>query len=113
MKRVFSFAKLKPENAGTEEKQMMKKKITAVFAVLILLWVFAVLTDFNMVVRNFEKPFFCVLINGADDGGSGKYLGLGYSFEIEGNFMPEDEYPGVTKFDAKLFGFPAASRIRD
>ncbi len=92
---------------------MPKKKILAGFAALLLLWFCAVIIDFNLVVRNFEKPFFCVLTDGADDGGSGKYIGLGYSFEIEGNFMPEDEFPGVTKFDAKFLWIPVASEVRD
>ena len=39
-----------------------------------------------------------------DDGGSGLYKGLGYSVYIEGNFMPEDEFPGITKSTFKLFG---------
>ena len=56
---------------------MIKKKIIAVSAVLFLLWIFAVMTDFSLVVRNFEKPVFCLLTEGADDGGSGKYIGLG------------------------------------
>ena len=92
---------------------MIKKKIIAVSAVLFLLWIFAVMTDFSLVVRNFEKPVFCLLTEGADDGGSGKYIGLGYSFEIEGNFLPEDEFPGVTKFDAKFLWIPVASEVRD
>jgi len=39
-----------------------------------------------------------------DDGGSGTYQGLGYRYEIEGNFMPEEEYPGVTRYEMYVFG---------
>ena len=54
-----------------------------------------------------------MLANSADDGGSGEYIGLGYSFDIEGNFMPEDEVSGVTAYRAKIFGITAGSGIRD
>ena len=49
----------------------------------------------------------------ADDGGSGTYKGLGYSFDIEGNFMPEDEFPGVTKARFYLLGKMLKEAIRD
>ena len=45
--------------------------------------------------------------------GSGKYIGLGYSFDIKGNFMPEDEFPGVTKWTYYLFGIELQTQIRD
>ena len=38
------------------------------------------------------------------DGGSGKYVGLGYSFYIEGNFMPEEKNQGVTSYRGYVFG---------
>ncbi|MEG2234575.1 MAG: hypothetical protein RRZ42_08080, partial [Oscillospiraceae bacterium] len=49
----------------------------------------------------------------ADDGGSGRYYGLGYSFEIKGNFMPEDELPGVTHYKYYIFNNLVAEGIRD
>lgn len=90
----------------------MKKKWTIVVLIVVVLWLAAGITDFAR-VTDFEKPLFCVLTNGADDGGSGTYIGLGYSFDIQGNFMPEDELPGVTCFTAKLFGMTVTSGIRD
>ena len=60
-----------------------------------------------------EKPIFCVGAELADDGSSGRYIGLGYSFDIEGNFMPEDEFPGVTKWTFFLFGIEVQSKIRE
>lgn len=79
---------------------------------VILSFVAIVLTDFYRVSR-FELPFFCIMTQGEDDGGSGFYRGLGYSFDIEGNFMPEDEFPGVTKYQAYLLGMEIMDGIRD
>ena len=91
---------------------MKKRRVIAILFVVLVLWCAVVLTDFYRVTR-FEKPIFCVLTDSCDDGGSGNYRGLGYSFAIEGNFMPEDEFPGVTRFHAKLFGIHLMSWIRD
>ena len=49
----------------------------------------------------------------ADDGGSGTYQGLGYRYEIEGNFMPEEEYPGVTRYEMYVFGRQVRIGLRD
>ena len=90
----------------------MKKKILIPIIIVIIAWLTIGLIDFNS-VRLFERPTFCILINGEDDGGSGQYVGLGYSFDIEGNFMPDDEFPGVTRYTAKIFGVEVSSEIRD
>lgn len=83
---------------------MKNKKIKIALIVAAIVWLGIFATDFVR-VNNFEKPVFCVLVNGADDGGSGTYIGLGYTIDIEGNFVVEDEVErGVTKFDMKLFG---------
>lgn len=87
----------------------MKKKW---IAILLAIWLVMGFADFAR-VHDFEKPIFCVLVGGADDGGSGTYVGLGYSFEIQGNFMPEDEYPGVTKYTYRIFGLDVQTSIRD
>jgi len=91
---------------------MGKRRIFSVLFIILVLWLALFLTDFYRVTR-FEKPVFCVLTGAYDDGGSGKYCGLGYSFAIEGNFMPNDEYPGVTRYHAKLFWMHLKSGIRD
>lgn len=49
----------------------------------------------------------------ADDGGSGIYKGLGYSFDIKGNYMPEDEFSGVTQAKFYLFERIIRESIRD
>ena len=82
-----------------------------VLAVLVF-WLGAGFYDF-MRVKDFERPVFCILIPEVQDGGSGTYRGLGYSFDIEGNFMPEDEFPGVTAFTYYIGGHEVLSLIRD
>lgn len=90
----------------------IKKKILSVFAVIVCLWALVGIIDFSR-VYGFERPIFCVWSMRFLDGGSGTYTGLGYSFEIEGNFIPGDEVPGVTKFTAKIFNVPVMSGVRD
>lgn len=83
---------------------MKNKKAKVVIAIVTLVWACIFAIDFVR-VGNFEKPAFCILVNGADDGGSGSYVGVGYTVDIEGNFVTEDEVErGVTEFDMKLFG---------
>ena len=91
----------------------MKKKQTIIAMTWILvLWIAIGVVDYSR-VHSFEKPVFCVGTDLASDGGSGKYIGLGYSFDIKGNFMPEDEFPGVTKWTYYLFGIELQTQIRD
>lgn len=81
-------------------------------AILLVIWLMIGIVDYSM-VHGFEKPLFCIVTEAADDGGSGHYMGAGYSFDIEGNFMPEDELPGVTKYTYYIFGIEVGSGIRD
>ncbi|MBQ2775527.1 MAG: hypothetical protein IJF40_06560 [Clostridia bacterium] len=90
----------------------MKKIIISVLVVLILLWGIVAAVDFSR-VNDFEKPIFCVPTQTADDGGSGRYVGLGYYFDIEGSFMPENDTHRVTYFDAYLFGIDVLHGIAD
>lgn len=90
----------------------MKKKIITLICALLVLCIGTGAIDYSRVLK-FEKPWFCIILNGCDDGGSGTYIGLGYSFDIEGNFMPEDELPGVTKFNMRILGISAANGVRD
>lgn len=57
----------------------------------------------------FRRPLFCTAGETADDGGSGRYVGLGYAFDMEEDFMPEDLNPGVTTYISYLFGVAVAS----
>ena len=65
----------------------MKKRIfiIVIVATLLISWASIAYTDYADVAISFDKPKFCILLNGADDGGSGKYIGLGYSFDIKGH----------------------------
>lgn len=90
----------------------MKKKVIIAVGCAVALWIAVGIVDYGR-VHDFERPLFCVCTEPMQDGGSGKYVGLGYSFDIEGNFMPLDEFPGVTKWTYYLFGIEMQSQIRD
>jgi len=108
----------KPENVygimkiDLSHVRVFMKKLIIILIVLLLVWAAVGIADFFR-VYSFEKPIFCIAADTADDGGSGEYRGLGYSFVIEGNFMPEDEFPGVTKYEYYLFGKLISTGIRD
>ena len=91
---------------------MNKKKIIIGAVMIVILWLGLGLTDF-LRVKSFEKPLFCVPVQTYDDGGSGHYVGLGYAFDITGNFLPEEELPGVTEYVYYILGFEMKSGIRD
>ena len=89
-----------------------KKCVFLLFCFLVL-WLAAGMTDF-LLVSNFDRPLFCLRDKDAyQDGGSGIYRGLGWSFDIKGHFLPDDEYPGVTEYTFYLFGNEVTSVIRD
>lgn len=92
---------------------MDKKKIVfTLLGIALAIWMAVGIVDFSR-VHSFERPIFCITDETADDGGSGHYVGLGYSFDIKGNFMPEDELKGVTEYSCYLFGISVQSAIRD
>ena len=91
------------------KKNKSTKVIIAILGIVVL-WLCVGIVDFAL-VHNYRKPLFCVGVDLADDGGSGRYVGLGYSFEIEGNFMPDVETPAtgaekpkVTSYRGYIFG---------
>ncbi|WP_461206369.1 hypothetical protein [Clostridium sp. DL1XJH146] len=94
-----------------------KDKIVKIFIItissLLVLCILMTVTDYFRTTHSFEKPVFTRCINGYDDGGSGTYIGIGYSIEIEGNFMPEDEFQGVTHAQFSFFGKEVKDVIRD
>lgn len=83
----------------------MKKKIIiiSIIAILTLTWMGIVYSDYTKVAISYDKPKFCLLINGADDGGSGKYIGLGYSFNVDGHLETNGKYE-VDTYTYKIFG---------
>ena len=78
-------------------------KIVIVILGAVVLWLCIGITDFAL-VHNYKRPVFCICTEPMQDGGSGKYVGLGYSFDIEGNFMPDAKEPGVTSYRGYVFG---------
>ena len=82
---------------------MKKKRIGIIVLAIILLWLAAGVTDFAL-VHSYHRPLFCICTEPMQDGGSGKYVGLGYSFDIEGNFMPDAKDYGVTSYRGYILG---------
>lgn len=88
----------------------IKKKVIIAVVFVIAVWLIMGIVDFAL-VHSYHRPLFCICTEPMQDGGSGKYVGLGYSFGIEGNFMPdtetpatEDKNPKVTSYTGYIFG---------
>lgn len=83
----------------------MKKKISIWFAisVLLVIWGSIAYSDYAAVAISFDKPQFCISAMTADDGGSGKYIGLGYSFDINGHLDVNNGFE-VDSYIYKIFG---------
>ena len=88
------------------------KLMICILTIVILLFMAVGFVDYWS-VHSFEKPIFAVATATTGDGGSGMYQGIGYSIYIEGNFMPEDEFPGVTRYEYFLFGMSISNAVRD
>ena len=90
-----------------------KKRLPLIIipAVLAAVWVSIGAVDFAR-VNSRKLPIFCVWSLQYLDGGSGTYTGLGYSFEIKGDFIGEEALR-VTEYTAKIFGVPVLSAIQD
>ncbi len=83
----------------------MKKKILLLIVPVVLLvsWASIAYSDYADVTINYDKPNFCISTMTADDGGSGKYIGLGYSFDINGHLENSGIYE-VDTYTYKIFG---------
>lgn len=83
----------------------MKKKIILLVAIVVLLvsWTSIAYSDYADVAISYDKPKFCISTMTADDGGSGKYIGLGYSFDIEGHLEINGKYE-VDTYTYKILG---------
>ena len=97
------------------EKTFGKKKtvliILRIISALLVLWAVVGIVDFSR-VNSFKKPIFCKQTLVFLDGGSGHYVGLGYAFDIEGDFIGENARE-VTEYNYYLFGTKVRSVIRD
>lgn len=87
------------------------KFILGIMLAVVSLWGVTGIIDYSK-IKEFKKPIFAIPTNTYDDGGSGTYQGLGYSFEIEGNFLPDDEQPGVTYYEYYILGNLMDTRTR-
>ena len=94
------------------EVNLLKNRIMQFFVIFAILWLMIGFIDYRR-VHCFEMPIFCIGTEIFKDGGSECYVGLGYSFDIEGNFEPEDEFPGITKYTYYLFEKEMRTGIRD
>ncbi len=81
----------------------MKKKIVIIISLLLVIWLFLLIVNL-MKVNNKQKPVMCFTSNLKKDGGSGHYICLGYSFDIEGDFNPESNNYGINKYSFSFFG---------
>lgn len=88
-----------------------KKLLLLAPASIVVLWVLIGIVDFSR-VQSYRLPIFCKWTLQFLDGGSGTYTGLGYSFEIKGDFIGA-EAAGVTEYTAKLFGVLVMSGDRE
>lgn len=85
--------------------------VSSIISALLALWVVVGIVDFSR-VHSFKKPIFCKQTLVFLDGGSGHYAGLGYSFDIKGDFIGENA-KGVTEYSYYLFGTKMQSAIKD
>ena len=76
---------------------------SVIIVILLVSWCCVAYSDYADVAISFDKPKFCILFNGADDGGSGKYIGLGYSFDIKGH-LDADKHFEVDNYTYKILG---------
>lgn len=95
------------------KKSKRNKRIVIIIAVTLVGLIAMGFTDYHRTTSFFKKPIFARVVNGADDGGSGLYVGIGYSIDVKGNFMPEDEFKGVIEAYFYIFGNEVQHAIRD
>ena len=83
----------------------MKTKIILLITLVVMLvfWASVAYSDYAAVAISCDKPKFCITPLSADDGGSGKYIGLGYSFDIDGH-LTADGWFDVDSYTYKIFG---------
>ena len=87
-------------------KSLVSKKWFRILLICLCIWLAITAIDLVRVAGMREKPILCFNIFGADDGGSGTYIGLLYHYTIRGDFMPEDVPPHVIEYTWHLCGIP-------
>lgn len=104
------------QQGGGSDGKTQKRLLTVLIIAAALLLAAAVMgcVDYDRVVNRGERPICAVTIGAGFDDGSGRYYGLGYGFEVEGNFVPM--YPGeggVRERSFYILGVEVASGSRD
>ena len=90
------------------------KIICLILCVLLILGVVMTAVDYcRLRYGAFKMPLFVIGTAVYQDGGSGTYHGLFHKIGIRGNFMPLDEFPGVTEYTFYIFGIKVHYGIRD
>lgn len=92
-------------NKKFSHTQTVRNRTVLLIAILLLLasYIGISYSDYSEVAISFDKPKFCISTMTADDGGSGKYIGLGYSFDIDGHLESSGKFE-VDKYTYKIFG---------
>ena len=103
------------------KKSYHKGKVFLLCLIILLLLIFIqrffLKIDLSL-VRQFQKPTFCIEVNDYSDDGVGKFLGLGYSFDVE-TFFPEQcvpkgtPTPDFTQYAINILGLEIDSRSID
>ena len=69
----------------------MKKKFVIILLSVIFVWSSLIITDCILPIKFNKKPLFSIWKEQEKDGGSGTYVGIGYSIYLSGNFDPEQK----------------------
>ena len=88
-----------------------KQYIIILISALVVVWLSMFVTDF-ISASTLREPKFVLPIDTADDGGSGTYLGLGYTVELEAR-LDVDLGVVIEKTEMKVFGRVIASSERE
>ena len=85
------------------KKKTIVKGIIGICIVVVLALITMGVVDYQKTMNNLEKPVFAQVVNGADDGGSGDYIGIGYTIDIHGYLDVEYGYV-ISSAQFNVFG---------
>lgn len=96
-----------------------KKRLLTVLIIAAALLLAAVVmgcVDYDLAVNRHERPECAVGFATYDDGGSGRYYGLGYGFEVYGNFVAPSRRTTACASGASIYSAsrspPAREQLR-
>lgn len=89
-----------------------KKILYFLIALIIVLFLELtfVTTDF-LRIKSFEEPIFTYCKSADEE--VRIYYGIGYSFEVQGNFRLDDEFYGITQYKFYILGKYIKGGLRD